>query len=238
MPSGTNRRSHCIACRLAAAHQRYNRAMRTKSFSLSPTGARKESPAKRRLLEAVARLLKEHHPGEISTSMVLDEAKVARNTLYLHFENLAALLEASLLSIFLDGVRRHVSMLESALPLSATQEDFLSHVVEIIKVSQSEDRRSFRIARCRLVAHAEKNARFSKVLATEQTLINERFIQVFTDLQKRGWLNSDITPEVAAVLVQAISLGRVVDDIASKQLDGLAWNRAYFSIVKRVVLSG
>lgn len=212
--------------------------MGTNAFALTATrGVRKNSLAKQRLLDAAKKLLEEHPPGEITTAMVLQEADVARNTLYLHFENQAALIESALLSIFLDAVRAHADMLEQSLSRSKTKSEFLRHAAEIIRVSQDQDRRAFRIARCRLIAHSEKNPRFSKVLGLEQTRINDRFIKSFSELQGRGWLNPAITPAAAAILVQAVTLGRVVDDVASKKLEEQAWNDTYMNIVKKIILN-
>ena len=213
--------------------------MSKKPFALA-SGTRKprrESPAKRRVLDAAIKLLGKYPPAEITTTMVLQEAGVARNTLYLHFENQAALIESALLSIFLDGVRQNADMLENSLKQTRNKTDFLRHTEKIIRVSQDQDRRAFRIARCRLVAHAEKNPRFAKILGVEQNLVNERFTRLFSEMQARGWLNSGITPAAATILVQAITLGRVVDDVASKKVDEKAWRDAYMSVVKKVILS-
>lgn len=209
------------------------------SFELS-TRARKtgkESPAKRRLLEAAKKLLDKYPPAEITTAMVLKEASVARNTLYLHFDNQGALIESALLSIFLDGVRQHANLLDDSLKKTRSKSDFLRRAAEIIRVSQDQDRRPFRIARCRLVAHAEKNVRFAKLLGIEQNRVNERFTQLFSEMRTRGWLNPAITPAAAAILVQAITLGRVVDDVAAKKVDEKAWKEAYMSVVKKVILN-
>lgn len=212
--------------------------MAKNSFGLSAARVgRKESPAKRRLLDAVKRLLEKYPPAEITTTMVLEEASVARNTLYLHFDNHAALIESALLSIFLDGVSAHADMFEQLLRRAKSKGDFLRHAAEIVRISQDQNRRAFRIARCRLVAHAEKNARFSKLLGIEQTKINERFAKLFLEMQSRGWLNPGITPSAAAILIQAITLGRVVDDVASKKLNEKDWNDAYLSIVRKVILA-
>ena len=213
--------------------------MSKKPFGLA-SGTRKprrESPAKRRVLDAAIELLGKFPPAEITTTMVLQEAGVARNTLYLHFENQAALIESALLSIFLDGVRQNADMLENSLKQTRTKTDFLRHAETIIRVSQDQDRRAFRVARCRLVAHAEKNPRFAKLLGIEQNRVNERFTQLFSEMRTRGWLNPAITPAAAAILVQAITLGRVVDDVAAKKVDEKAWKEAYMSVVKKVILN-
>ena len=43
--------------------------------------------------------------------MMLEEAGVARNTLYLHFEDHTALLEVALLEVFVGGVKDHLKLL-------------------------------------------------------------------------------------------------------------------------------
>ena len=60
----------------------------------------KPSAAARRLIDATKSLLETRAPGEITTTMMLEEAGVARNTLYLHFEDQTALLEVALLEVF------------------------------------------------------------------------------------------------------------------------------------------
>ena len=207
------------------------------AFASGTRKPRRESPAKRRLLDAAIQLLGKLRPSEITTTMVLKEAGVARNTLYLHFENQAALIESALLSIFLDGVYQNADMLEKSLKQSRNKPDFLRHAEKIIRVSQDPDRRAFRIARCRLIALAEKNPRFAKILGAEQNLVNERFTRLFAEMHARGWLNSEITPAAATILVQAITLGRIVDDVASKKVNEKAWRDTYMSVVKKVILS-
>ena len=56
-------------------------------------------------------------------------------------------------------------------------------------------------------------------------------------MHSRGWLNQAITPAAAAILIQAVTLGRVVDDVASRKLNEEDWNDAYLSIVRKVILA-
>lgn len=74
-------------------------------------------------------------------------------------------------------------------------------------------------------------------MGIEQNRVNERFTQLFSEMRTRGWLNPAITPAAAAILVQAITLGRVVDDVAAKKVDEKAWKDAYMSVVKKVILN-
>ena len=44
------------------------------------------------------------------------------------------------------------------------------------------------------------------------------------------------SPATAAVLVQALTLGRVVDDVAATKLTEDEWNNAFMAIIRNVIL--
>ncbi len=196
----------------------------------------KPSAAARRLIDATKSLLKSHSPGEITTAMMLEEAGVARNTLYLHFENHTALLEVALLEVFVGGVKEHLELLTDSFKKSRTKADFLKRVIEVISISQDRQRRDFRIARCRLIAHSERNPRFASLLKAEQSSINKSYTAFFVDLQRKGWMGNNVSPDTAAVLIQALTLGRVIDDVSEEKISQTAWNNAFMKITKEVIL--
>ena len=196
----------------------------------------KPSAAARRLIDATKSLLETRAPGEITTTMMLEEAGVARNTLYLHFEDQTALLEVALLEVFVGGVKDHLKLLIDSFRKSRTKPDFLKRVSEVISISQDRQRRDFRIARCRLIAHSDKNPRFSSPLKAEQSRINESYTAFFVELQRKGWMGNNVSPETAAVLVQALTLGRVIDDVSEERISQTAWNNAFMKITKEIIL--
>ena len=139
----------------------------------------KPSAAARRLIEATKHLLESLSPREITTAMVLEEAGVARNTLYLHFEDHTELLEVALLELFVSGVRNHLELLQDSLKKSRSKNDFVKRIANVVELTQSQQRRDFRINRCRLIAHSERNPRFSSTLGDAQVQINEGFKTFF-----------------------------------------------------------
>lgn len=198
--------------------------------------AGKPSVAAGRLLAATITLLRKFTPDEITTAMVLTKANVARNTLYLHYENHTALIEAALLSIFLDGAKTHADLLTKSVNESRNKRDFIEQAIKLVKISQDRNFENFRIARCRLIAHADKNARFSKLLGIEQTKLNERFAKSFETLQKKGWMSRKVSPEAAALFVQAMTFGRVIDDVSSKKINEKSWDETFIFIMKKTIL--
>lgn len=195
------------------------------------------SAAARRLIDASKSLLESLSPDEITTTMVLKKASVARNTLYLNFEDHNALLEAALLEIFTEGVDEHLRLLVASLSKAGNKNDFVKRIGDVIEISQDMRRRDFRVTRCRLIAHTDKNPRFSVLLGKEQVRINNDFTAFFLQLQARGWMGSKLSPATAAVIIQALTLGRTVDDVSADRLSPASWNEAFMTIVKDVILS-
>ena len=78
--------------------------------------------------------------------------------------------------------------------------------------------------------------RFSKILGKEQSKLNEVFAKSFTMLQSKGWMTKDVSPEAAALFVQAMTFGRVIDDVSSRKIDEQSWDEAFIFIMKKTIL--
>jgi hypothetical protein len=146
------------------------------------------------------------------------------------------LIEAALLSVFLDSAKSHADFLKKSVKDSRSKSEFVNRTVDLIKVSQDREFKNFRVARCRLIAHADKSTRFSKILGVEQSKLNESFAKSFEALQKKGWMSDEVTPHAAALFVQAMTFGRVIDDVSSKKIDEKSWDEAFIFIMKKTIL--
>jgi hypothetical protein len=139
--------------------------------------------------------------------------------------------------MFLEGVEQHAALLKSATMESKTKSEFWKRAAEIVRISQAKDRWDFRLARCRLIAHSKESPRFGKLLAADQNKINDKFTELFVELRRKGWMKGNVQPAAAAVLVQALTLGRIVDDVATKKLREEDWNDLYLQIMRKVVFA-
>lgn len=211
--------------------------MKQNSFALAISRRnRKASEARERLILAVRKLLLIHDPADITTTMVLREANVARNTLYLHFESHAQLLETALLQSFSETVQTNLTAFETAIVKAKSKSDFMRRVTLIVRESQSRSQRKFRIERCRLIVHSETNPSFAAVLAAEQNRITADFARLFDQCRQNDWMKGAVGSSAAALLVQALTLGKVIDDISGKKLPEDVWLETYMEIVTKVLL--
>jgi len=134
-------------------------------------------------------------------------------------------------------VDEHLRLLVASLSKAGNKNDFVKRIGDVIEISQDMRRRDFRVTRCRLIAHTDKSPRFSVLLGKEQVRINNDFTAFFLQLQARGWMGSKLSPATAAVIIQALTLGRTVDDVSADRLSPASWNEAFMTIVKDVILS-
>jgi AcrR family transcriptional regulator len=211
--------------------------MTKRSFRvLRPLKRKKKNAARDSLIEAVKRLLTQYHPSEITTSMVLSEASVARGTLYLHFDDFSDLMETVLLSAFSKSVEQNINASQTLVDKSRSKKSLIEGIEKLTKSSQGPERRDFRFARLRLIAYSEKNPRFAKALAEEQTRLNEKFDVAFKALQRKGWLNKSLDVQSVAIFVQAYTLGRIIDDVADKKISPESWNKLIGLILSKVII--
>jgi hypothetical protein len=87
-----------------------------------------------------------------------------------------------------------------------------------------------------LIAYAEKNQRFAKLLAEEQTRLNMKFEEAFLALKKKGWLNKSLDLKSVVIFVQAYTLGQIIDDVAGEKMSSDAWNYLISQVVEKVLI--
>lgn len=186
------------------------------------------------LISACERLLRAHPPSAITTAMLLTEADVARGTLYHHFKSASALVDTTLLEAFSKHVDTNIVALRELVDQSRNIVEFAEGLRKVTKVSQGAERRSTRFARARLIAYSENSPTLKKTLSREQERLTTAIEGIVSTGQKKGWVKRSINPRAAAVLIQAYTLGKIVDDVAESQMSELDWN----SLIDEIVIGG
>ena len=193
------------------------------------------STVKEKLLAAAERLLQTHRPNDITTTMILREAGVARGSLYHHFDSQAELLESAMLLMFSHHVTNNIQVLDSVVNQSRNRHEFLTGLKQVTQISQAKERRASRFARIRLIAAAEHNPRLEQLLAKEQTRLTRALTKIIDSAKTNHWIHKDIPSAALAVFIQSYTLGKVVDDLVAKPIDPSDWNNLIGMFVERTL---
>lgn len=181
-------------------------------------------PTRKLLLDTAARLLESQHPDAVSGQMVLRESGISHGSLYHHFEDASEVIEIVLIDRFFARARGDLEILAAILDNAADREAWIASSIALTRAVHAPANAPFRMRRVQLLSYAASRPRMLARLAREQSDLTTGFANVFLAAQAKGWLATDIEARAGAVFIQAIILGRVIDDISSEQIDPEAWN--------------
>lgn len=181
-------------------------------------------PTRKLLLDTAARLLESQHPDAVSGQMVLRESGVSHGSLYHHFEDASEVIEIVLINRFFARARGDLEIFGTILENAADKAAWIANSIALTRAVHAPANAPFRMRRVQLLSYAASRPRMLARLAREQSDLTAGFAQVFAAAQKKGWLVPGIDPHAGAVLIQAVILGRVIDDISSEQIAPEAWD--------------
>ena len=91
--------------------------------------------------------------------------------------------------------------------------------------SQTPERRSFRSLRLHTLSLVRTQPDLASKIADRQAELTDLMADASRKFQERGWSRPGIDPHAVAVLIQAMNLGRIVDDVVedSRRVDPQSW---------------
>jgi AcrR family transcriptional regulator len=196
---------------------------------------RTSHPTRERLIEVVVELLETKGPGEINVDEVLSISGISKGSLYHHFTDLADLVDAALAYRFANYVDVSIADIAPIVSSANTREEIFAGIAKLTEITQSPDFRPHRIERIQTVGRAARNPNLQALLNAEQQRLNGALADLIREGQIRGWLSSEIDAMSAAVLIQAYTLGRVLDDITEPHVDPAKWTALIHRLVEKVL---
>jgi AcrR family transcriptional regulator len=188
-------------------------------------------PTKFSLIECAADLLDKYRFDEITVEMILDRSGISKGSLYHHFEDIYHLLEAAMIVRYARYVDTNIAALQSLLSTAKTGEEFYLGLSQLSAITQGEGMKRARQERALTIGRAITSPRMSILLQGEQQRLTDALVQLIKDAQARKLCNAEIDSHSLAVLMQAWTLGKIVDDLSENPVD----NDAYLSLVNRVI---
>ena len=180
---------------------------------------------KERLINTVSEMLDGEHPQNILVEDVLAASGVARGSLYHHFGDFPALIEATLVRRFSAGVDLTNAMIADIVASSSSAAEFFGRMYEMSVGTQDPQLAHRRAERARELGMANSNLRFRALLSVEQERLTNTLVEAIQSAQEKEWIRNDLDARAIAVFLQAYTLGRAVDDVAVTKVDPEAWNK-------------
>jgi hypothetical protein len=181
-------------------------------------------PTKQALIVTACELLERLRADEIQVDEVLQKSGISKGSLYHHFEDFGELVEEALVQRFVLGSERDIETLKSIFANAADRANLLKNLELVTEQSQSVANRSRRFERAEIISRSQRNPRLESRLAAEQQRVNDEFEELVRLGQSRGWFRPELRSDAVAIFIQAYTLGRLVDDISEKHVDGKNWN--------------
>ena len=186
--------------------------------------ATKGISTKDRLINTVSEMLDGSTPQHILVEEVLAASGVARGSLYHHFGDFPALIEATLVRRFIVGVDYSNAIITDITATSTSAAEFFARMYEMSADTQHPNRAHRRAERARELGMAHSNERFRALLSVEQERLTNNLVDAVEVAKEKGWVRNDLDSRAIAVFLQAYTLGRAVDDVAVTKVDPEAWN--------------
>ena len=198
--------------------------------------SRETHPTKTKLIEATTALLKRHKSAELSVDMVLAESNISKGSLYHHFEDLEDLIEVTLLARYAKWVDINVVTMSNILVNARSSKDIYMGLVEITERSQDRNLSKERFFRAEVLAKANSSPRFSKKLQDLQQQLTDSLTDLIREAQEKNYYDKSNDPKAVAVFIQAYTLGKIVDDISSSQVNQESYNALINKIIKEIFI--
>lgn len=196
----------------------------------------KVHPTKTALIDTVVSMLVSMPVEEITCDAVLAASGISRGSLYYHFSDFGDLIEHALAVRFAGWVDDIIFGLESVVNNSTSKPDFRDRLLAATYATRSHALLN-RLERAIPFAAAANSERFRAALGAEQQRLTNAHITVLRHAQQKGWVADDVDLTSVAVLVQAISLGLVVDQIAVEPVVPQVWDTLLRSVLDCAVLA-
>jgi len=193
-------------------------------------------PTKSQLINTTVAILDSKFPSEVAVDEILEAAGISKGSLYHHFEDLGELLEIAQVERYSQWVDRSITVLIKLVSSANTRDDLLLGLKKMTRLTQAPELANTRFERARAISNAEHSPRFKQALANEQARLTDALIDLIEESRHKGLFSSEFDSRACAVLVQAYTLGKILDDFVDDRMEPEAWYTLIDLIVDRVFL--
>ena len=199
--------------------------------------ARSIHPTKEKLIATMVSLMDDRALTSIQVDDVLRESNISKGSLYHHFENFDDLVEVTLIARFAAGVDLSIELVAGAVNGAKSAKELVEKIIEVTTFTQGRERAKFRLERARVIGLSVNSPKLLNALEREQDRLTTAMADLVREGQEKGWVSKTFDAKTIAVYLQAYTLGRVVDDVASKdnKIDPQDWSNVVVAALKALL---
>ena len=180
-------------------------------------------PTAQLLIETVVNLLDQKSVDYITSEEVLQLSGISRGSMYHHFHDFEDLVDTAMVKRFSSYIAETNAGFIALSLTVRNAKDLRAALKRMTHAVHVPERAQYRFERIRIFGRASEHPNLRTKLAAEQDLLTDTMEHHVSQWQERGFLVREFSARSIAVAIQAIVIGRVVDEIADKHVDRDDW---------------
>ena len=177
--------------------------------------APRKTPDLAEVIAVTTQLLLEYGEGGFRIEDVIEKTGISKSSLYLHFGDRDGLVASAYAELFTIDTNRNISQAITAFSNIKSSEQ-LESIIGLLVEALVQTPADVRWNRIDVLAAARHRPEFLARITEAQTRMNSALEEVFRVQQALGNARKDMDPREMAVLIQAVSFGRLFRDIDSR----------------------
>ena len=191
---------------------------------------------KRALIDTVLTLMDGVPSTPVTMLDVLTTSGYTSGALYYHFEDFPDLIEHALVDIYSSYTTSGIAGLAEIISSSQTSTDAKRSLTSLIQARHGDNQAKLRAAVAWIAAQATFQPTLQEKLGPAQLEMTQKISDTISAGQTKGIVKLNRDPYALAVFIQAYALGRIVDDLAGKQMESRTWSQLIIDMVSEFIL--
>jgi AcrR family transcriptional regulator len=191
----------------------------------------RSAPVMLAVLEAVSERLMVSDEILIRIPEICESTGVNYGSVYHHFGSREGVIDAAYSLIFSKIVEEDLVSLRQINESLETFDEYVDAIRPVLeRISSGEGRVVRRAIRSRIVAAAITRPELRVLIGVNQARLTKELLRIAEFAQLRGWMRRDVSAHSIAMLMQAVLLGRTLDDISTNPISDGEWEQTLVAL--------
>ena len=185
----------------------------------------------RSVLDAVSERLMVGDEMLIRIPEICETTGVNYGSVYHHFGSREGVIDAAYSLIFKGIVDEDIAALHEVNESATTFQEYVDAIRPVLEsISSGQDRAARRAIRSRIIAAATARPSLRLLIGKNQDRLTNELLRIASYGQERGWIRRDVSSHSIAMLMQAVVLGRTIDDISLIPISDDEWEQMLITL--------